>query len=79
MNIYKNLLAFMAFFSIVIAAPSNFTHEKDNPILTCLTQPCVQVDGVGKIMGSYKVRILKSIYILLVAILDWYPGASGFS
>ena len=26
----------------------------DNPLLTCLTHPCVQVDGVGKILGTKK-------------------------
>ena len=58
-------MAFMALFSIAIAAPNifddkdNITDEKDNPdnpLLTCFTNPCVQVDGVGKIMGSTKVR-----------------------
>ena len=33
----------------------------DNPLLTCLTNPCVQVDGVGKILGTIKViTILKT-------------------
>ena len=59
----------MAFFSIVIAAPNIFDEKDnnidekdnpDNPLLTCFTNPCVQVDGVGKIMGSTKVRILFS-------------------
>ena len=31
--------------------------EKDNPFATCFTNPCVQVEGVGKIMGSKKVSL----------------------
>ena len=62
MHTYKNLMAFTALFSIAIAAPNifdEFTEKKDNPdnpLITCFTNPCVQVDGVGKIMGSTKVR-----------------------
>ena len=48
----------MAFFGLGFTAPSfdNQTQPQDNPFLTCWTNPCVQVDGVGKIMGSTKVN-----------------------
>ena len=46
----------MAFFSLSFAAPSIDDPAKDNPLFTCYTNPCVQVDGVGKIMGSTKVK-----------------------
>ena len=46
----------MAFFGLSFAAPSIDDPAKDNPLFTCYTNPCVQVDGVGKIMGSTKVK-----------------------
>ena len=48
----------MAFFGLGFTAPNfdNQTQPQDNPFLTCWTNPCVQVDGVGKIMGSTKVN-----------------------
>ena len=52
----------MAFFGLGFTAPSfdNQTQPQDNPFLTCWTNPCVQVDGVGKIMGSTKVKFMFS-------------------
>ena len=29
----------------------------DNPLLTCLTHPCINVAGVGKILGTVKVSL----------------------
>ena len=57
MHIVSTLVAFMAFFGLGFTAPKfdNQTQPQDNPFLTCYTNPCVQVDGVGKIMGSTKV------------------------
>ena len=46
----------MAFLGLSFAAPSIDDPAKDNPLFTCYTNPCVQVDGVGKIMGSTKVK-----------------------
>ena len=56
MHIVTTLVAFMAFFGLSIAAPSIDDPAKDNPLFTCYTNPCVNVDGVGKIMGSTKVK-----------------------
>ena len=48
----------MAIIGLGFTAPNfdNQTQPQDNPFLTCYTNPCVQVDGVGKIMGSTKVN-----------------------
>jgi len=54
MHIYKTLLAFLAFLSLVLSAPSIDENTQDNPLATCYTNPCVDVSGVGKIMGSTK-------------------------
>ena len=54
----------MAFLGLGFTAPGfdNQTQPQDNPFLTCWTNPCVQVDGVGKIMGSTKVNIKVGIF-----------------
>jgi hypothetical protein len=49
------ILMSLAFIGLAKAASfSNAT--KDNPFVTCLTNPCLQVPGVGKIMGAKKVK-----------------------
>ena len=67
MHIVSTLVAFMAFFGLGFTAPNfdNQTQPQDNPFLTCYTNPCVQVDGVGKIMGSTKVNTYKFVKIII--------------
>ena len=50
------LISFLAFFGLCFGRNLNVTLN-DNPLFTCFTNPCVYVDGVGKIMGSTKVRM----------------------
>ncbi len=56
------LLAICLLFQDILAAPSgqgnttaNVSPYFDNALLTCLTNPCVDVNGVGKILGTKKV------------------------
>ena len=46
------LIFLICFIGLAYSAPYNET--KDNPLASCLTNPCVVVDGVGKIMGTKK-------------------------
>ena len=46
----------LAFFGLAFGRNLNVSLD-DNPALTCYTQPCVDVEGVGKIMGTEKVPI----------------------
>ena len=59
----------MAFFGLGFTAPhfDNQTQPQDNPFLTCWTNPCVQVDGVGKIMGSTKVNSLNTNFFNIIS------------
>ena len=50
----KVFLSIVAFFGLSAGKNLNVTLE-DNPLLTCYTNPCVDVDGFGKIMGTKKV------------------------
>merc|ERR1712227_344825 len=49
----KVFLSIVAIFGISYGKNLNVT-VSDNPLLTCYTNPCVRVDGVGKIMGTEK-------------------------
>ena len=57
----KNIY-FLAFFGLAFGRNLNVSLD-DNPALTCYTQPCVDVEGVGKIMGTEKVYILKLTFL----------------
>ena len=58
----------MAIIGLGFTAPNfdNQTQPQDNPFLTCYTNPCVQVDGVGKIMGSTKVNTKVRIFFSII-------------
>ena len=47
---------FLAFFGLAFGRNLSVSLD-DNPALTCYTQPCVDVEGVGKIMGTEKVNL----------------------
>ena len=50
----KVFLSIVAFLGLSAGKNLNVTIQ-DNPLLTCYTNPCVNVDGFGKIMGTKKV------------------------
>ena len=80
MQCLKKCIAFMALLGICSGA--SLSHNQslyDNPLATCLTNPCVQVEGVGKIMGSKKdsevsqkkLRFWSMIQVFLFLIFRW--------
>ena len=69
-RMFKVLFSALAcFFGLSLGKNLNVTLT-DNPLLTCYTNPCVNVDGVGKILGTTKVGYLnlgkKYIYFFLI-------------
>ena len=54
LKVLKNIY-FLAFFGLAFGRNLSVSLD-DNPALTCYTQPCVDVEGVGKIMGTEKVN-----------------------
>lgn len=50
----KSFAIFIGLFGVVYSASLYNNETRDNPLASCLTNPCVVVDGVGKIMGTRK-------------------------